>query len=45
MITEAKEAIASAFPGREITMLRINHIASGGGGIRCLTQPTPMMAR
>jgi agmatine deiminase len=35
----AKEALAQVFPDREIIMLRIDHIANGGGGIRCLTQP------
>jgi agmatine deiminase len=37
----ARNALQSAFPGREIRMLRIDHIANGGGGIRCLTQPMP----
>jgi agmatine deiminase len=37
----ARNALQSAFPGREIRMLRINHIANGGGGVRCLTQPMP----
>jgi agmatine deiminase len=37
----AKHALAEAFPGREIIMIRIDHIANGGGGIRCLTQPMP----
>lgn len=35
----AKCALTMAFPDREIIMLRIDHIANGGGGIRCLTQP------
>jgi agmatine deiminase len=35
----ASDAIAEAFPGREIVMLRINAVANGGGGVRCLTQP------
>jgi agmatine deiminase len=30
-----------AFPSREVRMININHIAAGGGGIRCLTQPVP----
>jgi agmatine deiminase len=38
----AKDAIAKAFPGRDIIMLRIDHIANGGGGVHCLTQPMPM---
>jgi agmatine deiminase len=37
----ARKALAGAFPGREIVMLRIDHIADGGGGIHCLTQPRP----
>jgi agmatine deiminase len=35
----AQEALAEAFPGREIVMLNINYIANGGGGVHCLTQP------
>lgn len=35
----AGEALARAFPGREVIPLRIDAIAAGGGGIRCLTQP------
>ena len=35
----AQEALAKAFLGREIVMLNINHIANGGGGVHCLTQP------
>jgi agmatine deiminase len=37
----AKNALKTAFPDRKIVMLRIDHIASGGGGIPCLTQPMP----
>lgn len=37
----AKDALERAFPGREIIMLKIDHIANGGGGIHCLTQPMP----
>jgi agmatine deiminase len=37
----ARKALAKAFPRREIIMLSINHIAEGGGGIHCLTQPMP----
>jgi len=29
----------NAFQNRDIRMLRIDHIVSGGGGIHCLTQP------
>lgn len=39
----AKHALLGAFPGREVIMLRIDHIANGGGGIHCLTQPMPTM--
>jgi len=35
----AKDAIEKAFPGRSIIMLEIDHIAAGGGVVRCLTQP------
>jgi agmatine deiminase len=35
----AKDALTRAFPGRSILMLEIDHIANGGGSIRCLTQP------
>ena len=41
----AKNTFASEFPGRDIVMLDINHIADGGGGIRCLTQPMPQANR
>jgi len=34
-------ALAKAFPDRKIETLRIDHLASGGGGIRCLAQPMP----
>lgn len=37
----ARRAIARAFPGRKVVMLRIDNIADGGGGIHCLTQPMP----
>ena len=40
---EARRTLASAFPGRRIVMLRIDHIADGGGGIHCLTQPMPAL--
>jgi len=38
---EAERAIRAAFPGREINVLRIDSIATGGGGVRCLVQPVP----
>jgi agmatine deiminase len=37
----ARAALQCAFPTREVRMININHIAAGGGGIRCLTQPMP----
>lgn len=37
----ARMALAMAFRGREIIMLRIDHIANGGGGVHCLTQSMP----
>ncbi|MBX9845213.1 MAG: agmatine deiminase family protein [Xanthobacteraceae bacterium] len=40
----ARLALAIAFPGREIIMLRIDPIANGGGGVHCLTQPMPDLA-
>jgi agmatine deiminase len=42
---EARKALVCAFPGRAIRMLDINHIAAGGGGIHCLTQPVPISSR
>lgn len=41
----ARSALAKAFPGREIVMLKIDQIADGGGGIHCLTQPMPQKRR
>jgi len=41
----ACKALTTAFPGREIVMLNINHIANGGGGVHCLTQPMPANRR
>ena len=35
----ANDALMRAFPDRIVLMLCIDYIASGGGGIRCLTQP------
>ena len=37
--TEAERAVRTAFPEREINVLRIDLLASGGGGMRCLVQP------
>jgi agmatine deiminase len=39
-----KERLASYYPGREITMLNIEYIAEGGGGIHCITQQQPAVA-
>lgn len=36
-----RKALARAFPGREITLLRIDAIANGGGGVHCVTQQMP----
>ena len=38
---EARRMLQRAFPDRSIVMLSINHICSGGGGVRCLCQPMP----
>lgn len=38
---EAGQAIRAAFPNREIVVVSINSLASGGGGVRCLVQPVP----
>ena len=35
----ARNVLAQTFPAREIVMMSIDHIANGGGGVRCLTQP------
>jgi agmatine deiminase len=32
---EALQALARAFPQRAVEMLRIDHVAAGGGGIHC----------
>ncbi|MCC8978667.1 agmatine deiminase family protein [Bradyrhizobium acaciae] len=39
---EAQQAIRRAFPAREIAVVNINSLASGGGGVRCLVQPVPI---
>lgn len=39
--TAAKAALRKAFPRREIVLLQVSHLAKGGGGIHCLTQPMP----
>lgn len=35
----AQEFLQRGFPGSEVMMLQLDHIAAGGGGIHCLTQP------
>jgi agmatine deiminase len=37
----ARKALAKAFPGRKIIMLRIDAIANAGGGVHCVTQGMP----
>jgi agmatine deiminase len=41
----AQSALEAAYPGREIVMLAIDHIANDGGGVHCLTQPMPFARR
>lgn len=41
----ARRALAKAFPGRETVMLRVDAIASGGGGVRCVTQGMPAIEK
>lgn len=41
----ALESLQQSFPTREIRMLRIDHIARGGGGIHCVTQEMPLVGR
>jgi agmatine deiminase len=36
-------ALEKAFPARKVILLDINHLAERGGGIRCLTQPMPLI--
>lgn len=38
---EAERAIREAFPSREVKVLDLDCLASGGGGARCLVQPVP----
>jgi agmatine deiminase len=41
----ARVALERAFPKREVVQLEIDHIAEGGGGIHCLTQPMPSISK
>lgn len=37
----AHQSLQQSFPTREIRMLRLDHIAAGGGGVHCLTKEMP----
>jgi agmatine deiminase len=37
----ARAVIQAAFPDREVVQVDITHLASGGGGIHCITQQQP----
>ncbi|MBR0838691.1 agmatine deiminase family protein [Bradyrhizobium liaoningense] len=41
----AHSVLRKSFPSRDIRMLSIDHIALGGGGIHCITQPMPSTSR
>jgi agmatine deiminase len=38
----ARETVETCFPGREIVQVDVRGIASGGGGIHCITQQQPV---
>ena len=38
----AKSVVESAFPGRVVVQISINHLAESGGGIHCVTQQQPV---
>jgi agmatine deiminase len=38
----ARAVVQAAFPEREIVQIDITHLASGGGGIHCITQQQPV---
>ncbi|MFE2104794.1 agmatine/peptidylarginine deiminase [Kitasatospora sp. NPDC059463] len=38
----AKEALAAAFPGREVVQLDVDRLMAGGGGIHCSTMHEPL---
>ncbi|MGF1430336.1 agmatine deiminase family protein [Kitasatospora sp. LaBMicrA B282] len=40
----AAGVLGDLHPGRKVTQVSINHIASGGGGIHCATQQQPAVA-
>ena len=42
---EARDKLASLYPGREIVQVDVSDIAIGGGGIHCITQQQPVAAR
>jgi agmatine deiminase len=37
----ARSVVQAAFPDREVVQIDITHLASGGGGIHCITQQQP----
>jgi agmatine deiminase len=37
----ARAVLQAAFPDREIAPVDVTHLASGGGGIHCITQQEP----
>lgn len=39
----AREAVARAFPDREVVLVDLGMIAFGGGGIHCITQQQPLV--
>ncbi|MFI1583782.1 agmatine/peptidylarginine deiminase [Embleya sp. NPDC020630] len=40
----AKEALAAAFPGREVVQIDVDRLMAGGGGIHCSTMHEPLPA-
>jgi agmatine deiminase len=40
----AHQLLKESFPARDIRMLSIDHIATGGGGVHCLTKEMPQTA-
>jgi agmatine deiminase len=37
----ARAVVQACFPEREIVQIDVNYLASGGGGIHCITQQQP----